>query len=61
MGGVGQEEGGKEVDAEAEKARRQLVTGMPYFMVQGMYAVEGADRPETFSEIFSQVNQAEEN
>lgn len=30
-------------------------------MVQGMYAVEGADRPETFSEIFSQVNQAEEN
>ncbi|PWY65303.1 thioredoxin [Aspergillus heteromorphus CBS 117.55] len=49
------EEGGAEVDLEAERARRQLVTGVPYFMVQGQYAVEGADEPETFLEVFEQV------
>ncbi|PYI04238.1 thioredoxin [Aspergillus sclerotiicarbonarius CBS 121057] len=49
------EEGGKEVDLEAERARRQLVTGVPYYMVQGQYAVEGADEPETFLEVFEQV------
>ncbi|KAL3477971.1 thioredoxin-like protein [Aspergillus californicus] len=50
--------GGKEVDFEAEKARRQLVSGVPYFMVQGMYAVEGADEPGTFLEIFEKVKGA---
>ncbi|GAB1211037.1 hypothetical protein ATERTT37_000149 [Aspergillus terreus] len=49
------EEGGEEVDGEAEKARRQLVTGVPYFMIQGQYAVEGADEPETFLEIFQRL------
>ncbi|KAL5360183.1 thioredoxin-like protein [Aspergillus floccosus] len=49
------EEGGEEVDREAEKARRQLVTGVPYFLVQGQYAVEGADEPETFLEIFQRL------
>ncbi|PYH89742.1 thioredoxin, partial [Aspergillus ellipticus CBS 707.79] len=49
------EEGGDEVDLEAERARRQLVTGVPYFMIQGQYAVEGADEPETFLEVFEQV------
>lgn len=52
------EEGGKEVDLEAEKARRQLVTGVPYYMVQGQYAVEGADEPETFLEVFKQVKKS---
>lgn len=52
------EEGGKEVDLEAEKARRQLVTGVPYYMVQGQYAVEGADEPETFLEVFEQVKKS---
>lgn len=52
------EEGGKEVDLEAEKARRQLVTGVPYYMIQGQYAVEGADEPETFLEVFEQVKKS---
>ncbi|TPR08357.1 Cytochrome P450 family protein [Aspergillus niger] len=51
-------EGGKEVDLEAEKARRQLVTGVPYYMIQGQYAVEGADEPETFLEVFEQVKRS---
>ncbi|KAI9374581.1 thioredoxin [Aspergillus egyptiacus] len=49
----------REVDEEAEKARRQLVTGVPYFMVQGMYAVEGADEPDTFLEVFERIKGAE--
>jgi predicted DsbA family dithiol-disulfide isomerase len=50
-------EGGKEVDLEAERARRRLVTGVPYFTVQGQYAIEGADEPETFLEVFDKVKQ----
>ncbi|OOF89940.1 hypothetical protein ASPCADRAFT_410504 [Aspergillus carbonarius ITEM 5010] len=55
---LGSEEGGKEVDLEAERARRQLVTGVPYYMVQGQYAVEGADEPDTFLEVFEQVKKS---
>ncbi|CEN61446.1 Putative Thioredoxin [Aspergillus calidoustus] len=51
--------GGKEVDEEAEKARRQLITGVPYYLVQGQYAVEGADEPATFLEVFERVKGAE--
>ncbi|KAL4868259.1 hypothetical protein BDV12DRAFT_197480 [Aspergillus spectabilis] len=47
--------GGKEVDEEAEGARRQFVSGVPYFMVQGQYAIEGADEPETFLEVFRKI------
>jgi len=54
------EEGGAEVDSEAKAAARRLVTGVPYFMVQGKYAVEGADEPETFLEIFKKVKDEEE-
>ncbi|RDW69137.1 DsbA family oxidoreductase [Aspergillus mulundensis] len=52
--------GGKEVDGEAEGARRQFVTGVPYFMVQGQYAIEGADEPETFLEVFGKIKGAEQ-
>ncbi|GIC93804.1 DsbA family oxidoreductase [Aspergillus udagawae] len=51
------DEGGKEVDLDAERARRRLVTGVPYFTVQGQYAIEGADEPETFLEVFEKVKQ----
>lgn len=51
--------GGAEVDLEAQAASRQLVTGVPYFSVQGKYSVEGADEPETFLEVFEQVKQEE--
>ncbi|CBF80947.1 DsbA family oxidoreductase [Aspergillus nidulans FGSC A4] len=47
--------GGVEVDRDAEGARRQFVTGVPYFMVQGQYAIEGADEPETFLEVFGKI------
>ncbi|PLB39181.1 DsbA family oxidoreductase [Aspergillus candidus] len=49
------EEGGKEVDAEAEKARGQLVSGVPFFTIQDRYVVEGAEEPAAFLEIFEKV------
>ncbi|KAL4986636.1 thioredoxin-like protein [Aspergillus falconensis] len=52
--------GGAEVDREAEGARRQFVTGVPYFMVQGQYAIEGADEPETFLEVFGKIKRVEQ-
>ena len=51
--------GGPEVDSEAQMASRRLVTGVPYFTVQGKYAVEGADESEAFREIFERVKQEE--
>lgn len=56
---LGSDLGGEEVDAEAKDASRRLVTGVPYFSVQGKYAVEGADEPETFLEVFERVKAEE--
>jgi predicted DsbA family dithiol-disulfide isomerase len=53
------DEGGEEVDAEAAAASGRLVSGVPFFEVQGKYAVEGADEPETFLEIFQRVKDEE--
>ncbi|KAL4973191.1 thioredoxin-like protein [Aspergillus desertorum] len=47
--------GGAEVDREAEGAKGQFVTGVPYIMVQGQYAIEGADEPETFLDVFGKI------
>ncbi|KAL5338822.1 thioredoxin-like protein [Aspergillus crustosus] len=47
--------GGKEVDEEAEGARRQFVSGVPSFLIQGQYAIEGADEPEAFLDVFRKI------
>lgn len=52
-------DGVKEVDLEAEKARRQLITGVPYFTVQGKYDVAGAKEPDAFLDIFDRVKRRE--
>jgi predicted DsbA family dithiol-disulfide isomerase len=49
--------GGEEVDREARSASQQLVSGVPYFSIQGKYTIEGADEPETFLEVFERVKQ----
>ncbi|KAJ5477001.1 hypothetical protein N7539_007145 [Penicillium diatomitis] len=56
---LGSDEGGAQVDAEAKMASMRLVTGVPYFTIQGKYAVEGADAPETFLEVFERVKEDE--
>lgn len=53
------DEGGAEVDEEAERARRRLVTGVPYFTVQGHYAIGGAEEPGVFLEVFNRVKEEE--
>ena len=53
------ETGGKEVDEEAERAQRGLVTGVPHFTVQGKYVVGGAEDPEVFVDIFKRVKEGE--
>lgn len=51
--------GAEEVDLEAEKAQKQLITGVPYFTVQGKYAVGGAEEPDVFLDIFDRVKRGE--
>lgn len=51
--------GGVEVDREAQTASRRLVTGVPYFSVQGKYSIEGADEPEAFLEVFERIKAEE--
>lgn len=52
-------DGGNEVDAEAERARRQLVTGVPYFTVQDKYEVGGAEEQDVFLDIFDRVKRGD--
>ncbi|KAJ5833111.1 thioredoxin [Penicillium riverlandense] len=54
-----EEVGGQEVDREAKSASQQLVSGVPYFTIQGKYIIEGADEPESFLEAFERVKQDE--
>lgn len=53
------DEGGAEVDEEAERARRRMVTGVPYFTVQGHYSIGGAEEPDVFLEVFNQIKEDE--
>ncbi|KUL87702.1 hypothetical protein ZTR_05841 [Talaromyces verruculosus] len=51
--------GRAEVDREAEEARANWIQAVPHFLVQGQYAVEGAQDPEQFLRVFSAVKNAE--
>ncbi|GAD97813.1 thioredoxin, putative [Paecilomyces variotii No. 5] len=53
------DEGGAEVDAEAESARRRFISGVPHFTIQGKYVVSGAETPDAFLEAFEVVKQDE--
>lgn len=51
--------GSAEVDKEANEARANWIQGVPHFLIQGQYAVEGAEDPEQFLKVFSAVKNAE--
>ncbi|GAB1193167.1 hypothetical protein APSETT444_002370 [Aspergillus pseudonomiae] len=51
------DEGGQQVDLEAARAQRQLVSGVPYYTIQGQYAIGGAEDPSAFLQAFEQVKQ----
>ena len=56
---LGRDRGGKEVDELAKTAREGLGPGVPCYVIQGMYSVDGADDPSAFLDIFHQVKSKE--
>jgi len=48
-------EGGKEVDQEVAMAKRRFVGGVPDFVVNERYEVQGAEEPDAFLEIFERI------
>jgi predicted DsbA family dithiol-disulfide isomerase len=53
------DKGGLDVDAEAHRAQRSLVTGVPHFTIQGRYRIEGAEDPQVFLDVFEKIKAAE--
>ena len=54
LAGMG-DEGGPEVDEEVRRARREFVSGVPNFTIQGKYHVGGAEDPQVFVDIFEKI------
>ena len=52
------DEGGAEVDREAQEARDGGIFGVPHFLVQKQYVLDGAQDPGDFMEVFSKVKDA---
>lgn len=53
------DKGGSEVDAEVKKAKMQFISGVPNFTVQGKYEIGGAQDPDVFLKIFSDIKAEE--
>lgn len=51
--------GGTEVDKEALQARSNMISGVPFFNIQGKFAIEGGQEPQAFLRIFQAVKLAE--
>ena len=51
--------GGKEVDEQVKKASEGSGSGVPRYLIQGIYRVDGADDPSAFLDIFGQVKDRE--
>lgn len=53
------EDGGREVDEEVSEARAGLVTGVPHFVINGKYEIQGAQDAEGFRRIFERIKEIE--
>ncbi|KAK4035440.1 DSBA-like thioredoxin domain-containing protein [Parachaetomium inaequale] len=47
--------GGEEVDAEVQEAKSTGIRGVPRYIIQGKYEVDGAQDPQSFLEVFAKV------
>lgn len=56
-GVLNSDEGGKVVDEEAGEARANGVNGVPYFTINDMFAVEGAQEAPAFNQLFDRIKQ----
>lgn len=54
---LGGNAGGKEVDEEVNVARASLVTGVPHFVINGKYEIQGAQDAEGFRRIFERIKE----
>ncbi|CCD42578.1 similar to DSBA-like thioredoxin domain protein [Botrytis cinerea T4] len=55
------EKGGAEVDREVEEARRNSISGVPNFTIQGKYEVGGAQDSAVFLRLFEKIKGMEES
>ncbi|TEY76067.1 hypothetical protein BOTCAL_0061g00260 [Botryotinia calthae] len=55
------EKGGVEVDREVEKARRNSISGVPNFTIQGKYEIGGAQDSAVFLRLFEKIKGMEES
>ncbi|PQE33555.1 DSBA oxidoreductase protein [Rutstroemia sp. NJR-2017a WRK4] len=53
------DKGGAEVDKEVEEAKRNFISGVPNFTVQGKYEVGGAQDPGVFLRLFEKIKETE--
>lgn len=51
--------GGEEVDREVEEARRNWVSGVPNFTINGRYEIQGAEEPGAFLKVFEEIKKGE--
>ncbi|KAK0932323.1 hypothetical protein LTR29_016116 [Friedmanniomyces endolithicus] len=49
--------GGEEVDREVEEARKQFISGVPNFTINGKWEVQGAEEPEAFLKVFGEIKE----
>lgn len=54
---LGGNAGGPEVDAEVKEARAGLVTGVPHFVINGKYEIQGAQDAEGFRRVFERIKE----
>lgn len=54
------DKGGKAVDVEVEEAKRNQISGVPNFTIQGKYEVGGAQDSGVFLRLFEKIKATEE-
>ncbi|KAI5458485.1 thioredoxin-like protein [Mariannaea sp. PMI_226] len=58
---IDSDEGGREVDDAANQARLNGVTGVPDYVLQDRYRLQGASNPESFVRAFERIKAEETN
>jgi len=53
------EKGGKEVDAEVREAQEKMISGVPFFTINGRFEVEGAQDSSAFLRLFERLAKQE--
>jgi predicted DsbA family dithiol-disulfide isomerase len=52
-------EGAEDVDREAEEAREKGVSGVPFYEIQGVWEISGAQEPRAFERLFGRWKELE--